>query len=81
MTSASGLWMDFVLKNRQTVAVISMTSEFHDFFGSNFWRVLAIWNYCVMPQWGQIFSKKAKHYPFISITTLSTLRINKLFHQ
>ena len=31
MTSISGHWMHFVLKKCQTVAGISMTSEFHDF--------------------------------------------------
>ena len=29
----------------QTVASISMTSQFHDFLGSNFWRVFAVWNH------------------------------------
>ena len=47
MTSVSGHWMHFVSKIRQTVAGITMTSQFHDFFGSSSWRVFAVWNHCV----------------------------------
>ena len=46
MTFISGHWMHFISKTRQTVAGMSMTSQFHDFFGSNFWRVFDVWNHC-----------------------------------
>lgn len=41
--SVSGHCMCLVLKICQTVAGISKTSPFHEFFGSNFWLVFDIW--------------------------------------
>ena len=39
MTSVSGHWMHFIFKIRQTVAGIFITSQFHEFLLSHFWRV------------------------------------------
>ena len=40
--------MHFVLKSCQTVAGITMTSQFHEFFGAIFWRVFDVWPHFVV---------------------------------
>ena len=48
MISVSGHGMHFVLKSCQTVAGITMTSRFHEFFGPIFWRVFEVWPHFVV---------------------------------
>ena len=43
LISVSSHCKRFIFKIRQTVAGTSITSRFHDFFKSHFWRVFAIW--------------------------------------
>ena len=45
--SFSGKWMSFKFKIYQTVTIISMTSQFHEFLKSKIWRVFAIRPSCV----------------------------------
>ena len=46
--SVSGDCICCISKNCQIVAIISMTSQFHNFFLCNCWRVFVIWNLCVL---------------------------------
>ena len=43
LTFISGHWMRFKYEICQTVTVISITSQFHEFFESHFWRDFANW--------------------------------------
>ena len=46
ITSVSGNGMSFMCKICQTVAGINITSQFHEFFESHFWREFRIWPNC-----------------------------------